>query len=178
MVFIGDIHRGYVHRGCVAPLFVITHDSWDSSPLEAPESWMAIAQSWRYSNSWMVYFMDNLAINGWWLGVPLWRNGKPPKIWSKSNLTMAQMINFGKTHHSRGLSQCASHHQTFFGSFNSLSPAGGPSINPRDDLLSTGPGYQGIEPSPSGKMMKNDTSPEMGWLDQPCWFFIHGGFLT
>ena len=31
---------------------------------------------WGGIQKWLVYVMENPSINGWWLGVPLWRNGK------------------------------------------------------------------------------------------------------
>ena len=37
---------------------------------------------WGYPNTWMVYFMKNLSINGWELGVPLLLR-KPPEMTSQ-----------------------------------------------------------------------------------------------
>ena len=43
---------------------------------------------WRYPNSWMVYFMEIMenpdSVNGWWLGVALWKWTPPDvtHVWS------------------------------------------------------------------------------------------------
>ena len=33
-------------------------------------TYLGVPESWRYSDRWMVYFMENPFANGWWLGVP------------------------------------------------------------------------------------------------------------